>query len=104
MKIFAIFALYTTVNFDITLTSTPTSGVPSTHVFDYPFRFGKVVCNSTAGKPFYISADVSSDARFFVATAVISILYCVFISAVYVTIDEIYTSKPEVPLAVSVFS
>lgn len=48
-----------------------------------------------------MSADVSSDAQFFVATSVLSVLYCIFIAAVYAVIDEIYTSKPEVPLAVS---
>lgn len=70
--------------------------------FDYPFRFGENVCNkSSDGKPLGVSADVSSDAQFFVATSVLSVLYCVFIAAVYAFIDEIYTSKPEVPLAVS---
>lgn len=68
---------------------------------EYPFRFGKTVCNTSESKPFATSADVSSDARFFVATAVLSILYCVFIAGVYSTIDEIYISKPEIPLAVS---
>lgn len=72
---------------------------------DYPFRFGENVCpkaptaNSTAS--FYLSGDVSSDAQFFVATGVLSILYCIFIVAVYTIIDEIYKSKPEIPLAVS---
>lgn len=74
------------------------------YTIEYPFKFGEPVCkkNETAGiSALDISADVSSDARFFVATGVLSCLYCIFISAVYACVDEIYTSKPEVPLAVS---
>lgn len=71
-------------------------------LFDYPFKFGEKVCEGPNGNA-TPSADVSSDARFFVATSFLSILYSLFISAVYAAIDEIYTSKPEVPLAVSVF-
>lgn len=96
---FAICALYTTVNFDIELSVTGKS--TNSYKFDYPFRFGENVCNKTDGKELGVSVDVSSDARFFVATGVLSILYCIFISAVYTVFDEIYTSKPEVPLAVS---
>lgn len=46
-----------------------------------------------------MTADVSSDAQFFVATGVLSFLYCLFIIAVYAFIDEIYKSKSELPLA-----
>lgn len=96
-QIFAICALYTTVNFDIELTVQ--GGKPIT--FEYPFKFGEEVCKVGNQTGAIISADVSSDARFFVATGVLSILYCIFISVVYACIDEIYMSKPEVPLAVS---
>lgn len=69
------------------------------------FFVGEFICNkTTVGEPSKVSGisiDVSSDARFFVATGVLSILYCVFITAVYTVIDEIYQSKPEVPLAVN---
>lgn len=86
------------MNFDVTVT---VNDKPFT--IDYPFKYGETVCNrSDGGKPAGISVDVSSDARFFVVTSVLSILYCIFISVVYSVIDEIYTSKPEVPLAVSV--
>lgn len=74
----------------------------NTTLIEYPFKFGQRVCvDPTSDKSAILSADVSSDARFFVATCVLSILYALFISAVYAGIDEIYTSKPEVPLAVS---
>lgn len=74
-------------------------GDARTYTIDYPFRVGERICNQTH-EPM-MSADVSSDAQFFVATAVLSILYCIFISVVYAFIDEIYTSKQEIPLAVS---
>lgn len=101
MQVFAICALYTTVNFDIHVAvgSPPNQ---KTFDFDYPFKIGQNVCNKSSDlKPLGLSADVSSDAQFFVATSVLSVLYCIFIAAVYAVIDEIYTSKPEVPLAVS---
>lgn len=101
IKIFAICALYTTWNFDINVTIHGTTAKQFT--FDYPFKFGEKVCTDpgNSNRSAVLSADVSSDARFFVATSVLSILYSLFISAVYAAIDEIYTSKPEVPLAVS---
>lgn len=112
------------MNFDVNVTVSPTVGAPKPYNIEYPFRFGKYklkfgrkctfskttiffsgefICNKTTEplKQSGISIDVSSDARFFVATGVLSILYCVFITAVYTVIDEIYQSKPEVPLAVS---
>lgn len=46
-----------------------------------------------------MSADVSSDAQFFVATGVLSFLYCLFIIIVYAFIDDFYKSKSEIPLA-----
>lgn len=98
LQIFAICALYTTVNF--VLTVTVQNGGPPISI-EYPFKFGEQVCKSNTSAGAIISADVSSDARFFVATSVLSILYCIFICVVYACIDEIYTSKPEVPLAVS---
>lgn len=48
---------------------------------------------------FEMSADVSSDAQFFVATGVLSFLYCLFIIVVYAFIDDFYKSKSEIPLA-----
>lgn len=100
-QIFAIIALWTTFNFEIQVVTTTSLNTEAskTYIIDYPFRVGQRICNQTQGP--MMSADVSSDARFFVATAVLSILYCIFISVVYAVIDEMYTSKPEIPLAVS---
>lgn len=105
-QIFAVCALYTTVNFESEVKFNCKDG--ETLNIEYPFRFGQNVCpkakvtgvtaNSTK---LYLSGDVSSDAQFFVATGVLSILYCIFIVAVYTVIDEIYKNKAEIPLAVS---
>lgn len=97
-QIFAVIALWTTINFQIQVTTSQKDGKPITYAIDYPFRVGEHICNKSTVT---LSADVSSDAQFFVATAVLSILYCLFISAVYACVDEMYTSKPEIPLAVS---
>lgn len=65
---------------------------------DYPFRFDHTACTKNSTRV-PMSADVSSDAQFFVATGVLSMLYCVFIIAVYAYLDDLYRSKPELPLA-----
>lgn len=108
-QIFAVCALYTTVNFESEVTFECRTAKTKTLNIDYPFRFGENVCpkNPPQGSPagtnstLFLSADVSSDAQFFVATGALSILYCIFIVAVYTIIDEIYKSKAEIPLAVS---
>jgi len=102
--IFAICALSTTLNFESTVSFKCKGAPDKSFVFDYPFRFGEKVCpkgtvTNGLNDTLYISADVSSDAHFFVATGVLSILYCIFIVGVYVLIDDIYKSKSEIPLA-----
>lgn len=91
------------MNFDVNVKVTQKNDQTMTpFTIEYPFKYGEQICPKEAGKGAVISIDVSSDARFFVATGVLSILYCIFIVAVYTVIDEIYTSKPEVPLAVNI--
>lgn len=70
-------------------------------VIDYPFSFSEKVCTSgpVGTEPVYISADMSSDSQFFVATGVLSMLYCLFIIAVYGFVDQMYKDKPEFPMA-----
>lgn len=53
---------------------------------------------------FYVQLDSSSGAQFFVATAVLSLLYALFIIFVYAYLDEMYKSKPEFPMAVRLCS
>lgn len=103
--IFAICALLTTLNFEATVTtSCGNKSEVKAITIDYPFAFGEKICPKGAASNasvewLTITADVSSDAQFFVATGVLSILYCIFIVAVYTTMDEIYKTKSEVPLA-----
>lgn len=66
---------------------------------DYPFRFEHQACQLQDNTTVPLTADVSSDARFFVATGVLSMMYCVFIIGVYAYIDDFYRDKDEMPLA-----
>lgn len=70
-------------------------------IIDYPFSYSEKVCYSgeVGAKPIYISGDMSSDSQFFVATGVLSLLYCIFIIAVYGFFDQMYKDKPEFPMA-----
>uniref|UniRef100_A0A1B0DHY3 Uncharacterized protein n=1 Tax=Phlebotomus papatasi TaxID=29031 RepID=A0A1B0DHY3_PHLPP len=98
--IFAICSFATTVNFatTVTLQKCDLTNSTKTVTLEYPFRFAETVCTN-ADKPVDISANVASDAQFYVATGVLSLLYCIFIIAVYAMIDELYKSKTEIPLA-----
>ncbi|XP_055683890.1 synaptophysin-like [Lutzomyia longipalpis] len=98
--IFAICAFATTVNFSTTLTMQNCDLKNETRSFDleYPFRFAATLCR-VGDTDKSVSAIVSSDAQFFVATGVLSLLYCIFIIVVYAFIDELYKSKTEIPLA-----
>ncbi|XP_055383902.1 synaptoporin-like isoform X2 [Condylostylus longicornis] len=91
-EIFAIVAFATTANYTNNVHSICIDG--QTRTIEYPYSFEFQICNSTT-----ISADLSSDAQFFVATGVLSMMYCIFIIAVYAIIDELYRTKSEFPLA-----
>ncbi|KAL7031581.1 hypothetical protein ACKWTF_007065 [Chironomus riparius] len=76
-----------------------------TYEIEYPFEFGEHICrrkidfsktdNSTA----FVSVDASAGATFFAITAVLALLYAIFIIFVYTYLDEMYKSKPEFPMA-----
>lgn len=69
---------------------------------DYPFEFAEHVCRRKSdNQTLFLSVDSSSGAQFFVVTAVLSLLYALFIIFVYAYLDEMYKSKPEFPMAVS---
>uniref|UniRef100_U5ENQ2 Putative synaptophysin-like 2a n=1 Tax=Corethrella appendiculata TaxID=1370023 RepID=U5ENQ2_9DIPT len=91
--IFAICAFATTVNFDYSM-SFDCGGKKIEITIDYPFRTYEKICDTGA-----IPLDVSSDAKFFVATGVLSLMYCLFIIAVYAVFEELYKSKSEIPIA-----
>lgn len=112
--IFAICAFATTVNFtnEITLDyCTKENPMKETFTIEYPFELDAMdikipQCesgNKTDEKPstldFYLPGDFSSDAQFFVATGVLSMLYTLGISVVYLMFDNSYQQNALVPMA-----
>ena len=57
-------------------------------------------CNQSQPYSFRLIGDFSSDAQFFVATGVLSLLYCIGIVLVYIMFDAMYQSTGLLPLAV----
>lgn len=101
-QIFAICAFATTTNFEVKVGLQCTNKtMDMSAVIDYPFAYSQQICKSDgAGEtPVYISGDLSSDSQFFVATGVLSMLYCIFIIAVYGFFDKMYKDKQEFPMA-----
>lgn len=91
-QIFAICAFATTTNFTSEINGT-CGGSTKSLTIEYPFKFNtEPLCKSDIW-------SFASDAQFFVATGVLSLMYCLFIIAVYLFIDDFYKSKSEIPLA-----
>lgn len=68
--------------------------------FAYPFQLNSEVpllknCSAT------LNFDFSSDAKFFVATGVLAMLYAIAIVAVYVKFEDLYKSNNKLPFTVS---
>ncbi|MDH3003689.1 MAG: hypothetical protein NHF95_00035 [Candidatus Shikimatogenerans sp. JK-2022] len=84
---------------------------PYTFEYEYPFTLllTDVKLNSTdaQNKPCLVTPEitgsVSSDAKFFVATGVLAMLYAIAIVLVYVKFDNLYRTNSQVPLCVSHF-
>lgn len=72
---------------------------------EYPFEFNGHICRrrldngKTDNQTFFLSVDSSTGAQFFALTAVLALLYALFIIFVYCYLDEMYKSKPEFPMA-----
>ncbi|XP_066997390.1 synaptophysin isoform X2 [Anabrus simplex] len=69
--------------------------------FDYPFKLDYVIEDlppRCSAHPLRLYGNFSSDAQFFVATGVLSLLYCVAIVLVYVMLDAMYQSNGLLPL------
>lgn len=70
--------------------------------FAYPFRLEEIhemqseKCH--IGHPLYLIGNFSSDAQFFVATGVLSFLYCLVIVIIYITLSDMYQSNALLPL------
>ncbi|KAJ8923503.1 hypothetical protein NQ315_010081 [Exocentrus adspersus] len=68
--------------------------------YPYQFVFARKFENTTANQScsFVISGDFSSDAKFFVATGVLAMLYSLAIVFVYLKFDELYKTNKKIPL------
>lgn len=79
------------------------------YTYDYPFNLNLIQQklintaseNITCDIRVTINGDFSSDARFFVATGVLAMLYTIFIVILYVKFDTLYKNNNQVPLIVS---
>ncbi|XP_023714593.1 synaptophysin-like protein 2 isoform X2 [Cryptotermes secundus] len=70
--------------------------------YSYPFRLDRVECkiaNCSTNDSLHLFGDFSSDAQFFVATGVLSFLYCIGIAVVYIMFDAVYQNNGLLPLA-----
>lgn len=109
--VFAICAFATTSGYSNTLTVLFCGKqLNEEFTYDYPFRLAliskELACqgdNTTgavaATAKFSLFGDFSSDSQFFVATGVLSFLYCIGICVIYAMYDNLYQSNPHVPMA-----
>lgn len=109
--IFAICAFATTVNFtnEINIGYCPSETKNLLITVEYPYELDTMDieaqrCDTNGTTPadpvkFYLPGDFSSDAQFFVATGVLSMLFTLGISTVYVMFDQIYQQNALVPMA-----
>ncbi|KAL5282134.1 hypothetical protein ACFFRR_005402 [Megaselia abdita] len=95
LKVFSIVAFATTSGFSVTLEGQCTNGIKNSETFHYPF----MISNKDICPNYPILLNVSSDCQFFVATGVLSFLYCIFIIFIYLVKDELYQSRKELPMA-----
>lgn len=102
--IFSIWGFFACHDFSVTLDMDCDSSFRRRYVIEYPFEFAEHICRKKSdNSTLFVSVDSSTGAQFFVTTAVLSLLYAIFIIFVYAYLDEMYKSKPEFPMAVSVF-
>lgn len=104
--VFSIWGFFACHDFSVTLTmecSDIKSPFQRKYEIEYPFEFAEHVCflKEKNTSTLFLSVDSSSGAQFFVLTAVLSLLYALFIIFVYAYLDQMYKSKPEFPMAVS---
>ncbi|XP_072402133.1 synaptophysin-like protein 2 [Diabrotica undecimpunctata] len=67
------------------------------HTFVYPFEV-IIQANISTNCSLNIVGDFSSDAKFFVTTGVLSMLYSLAIMVVYTKLDKMYKSNAKIPL------
>ncbi|CRL04364.1 CLUMA_CG017457, isoform A [Clunio marinus] len=99
--IFAIWGFFACRDFSVTLDMDCNDAIfKKRYEIEYPFEFGEHICKKKSeNMTLFLSVDSSTGAQFFVITAVLSVLYALFIIFVYAYLDEMYKSKPEFPMA-----
>lgn len=104
--VFSIWGFFAVRDFSLTLNmDCQEKAFQRTYEIEYPFDFGQHIClrKGEGGKAenttLFVSVDASTGAQFFAITAVLSLLYALFIIFVYTYLDEMYKSKPEFPMA-----
>ncbi|CAN7975080.1 unnamed protein product [Ixodes persulcatus] len=105
--VFAIFAFATTSGFGSATTFKVSPPVTVNFQFGYPFRMSyfpfKAPANCPAGKSddwptVRLPFNFASNAEFFVATGVLSFLYCVGILGIYLFSNKMYIENQTVPI------
>jgi hypothetical protein len=103
--VFAIWGFFACRDFSVTIDMDCNDKMFQRRIeIEYPFDFAEHICRRKAdNQTLFVSIESSTGAQFFVITAVLSILYALFIIFVYAYLDEMYKSKPEFPMAVRIF-
>jgi hypothetical protein len=101
--VFSVWSFFAIRDFSITLLmDCQDNSFKKSYNIEYPFEFGQEICRRKSdNSTFFLAVDGTTGAQFFCMTAVLSILYAVFIIFVYMYLDEMYKSKPEFSMAVS---
>ncbi|CAO1385244.1 unnamed protein product [Diamesa serratosioi] len=98
--VFATWAFFSTSDFKATLTMNCLEpAYKKSYDIEYPFEFAEKICRRKDNSSLLLSFDPSSDAQFFVITAVLATLYALFMIIVYLYLDDMYKTKPEFPMA-----
>lgn len=104
--IFSIWGFFAVRDFSLTLSmDCQDKAFSRRYDIEYPFEFAQHIClrriemQKTDNTTYFLAADASTGAQFFAVTAVLSLLYAIFIIFVYCYLDEMYKSKPEFPMA-----
>ncbi|KRT80454.1 hypothetical protein AMK59_6399 [Oryctes borbonicus] len=96
--VFAILSFATTTDFTGHMTVACPEFASFTHSYNYPFNitFLTSVANTTCIAS--LNVNFSSDAKFFVCTGVLAMLYSIAIIIVYLKFDDLYRKNENVPL------
>jgi hypothetical protein len=104
--VFSIWGFFAVRDFQLTLVMDCQEKLfERTYQIEYPFEFNQYICRrridamKTDNSTFFLAADASTGAQIFAITAVLSLLYALFIIFVYTYLEDLYKSKPELPMA-----